>query len=90
MRCPYCNENDSNVVETEGGTKKDSISRIRRCNECERRYKTIEVIESDFSKIEEKARRYDYLRSMSKTDFDSLGKELLKFEQLVDWIRKEK
>lgn len=42
MRCPYCNHEDTQVVETRVSEEGDSIRRRRRCADCEKRFTTYE------------------------------------------------
>ena len=90
MRCPYCGQNGSRVKETEGGKEKDQIERIRECECCYRKFKTIEVLESDYRSKEDKAKRFEALLDMVNVDFSKLEKELIKFRVLVESVGKEK
>ena len=44
MKCPYCNAQDTNVIETRE-TGEDSTRRRRECPTCERRFTTYERVE---------------------------------------------
>lgn len=46
MHCPYCNNTNSEVVETRIGEEGSHIRRRRLCNECNKRFTTYERIES--------------------------------------------
>lgn len=46
MRCPYCNNTSSEVVETRVGEEGVHIRRRRVCNECSKRFTTYERIEA--------------------------------------------
>ena len=45
MRCPFCNSEDSRVVDSRDSEAGDAIRRRRECLGCERRYTTYERIE---------------------------------------------
>ena len=45
MRCPYCNHDDTQVVETRESDEGGVIRRRRRCLHCEKRFTTYERIE---------------------------------------------
>jgi transcriptional repressor NrdR len=45
MRCPFCNSDDSKVVDSRDSEAGDAIRRRRECLVCERRYTTYERIE---------------------------------------------
>ena len=45
MRCPFCGNADSKVVDSRSGKEGDSIRRRRECLNCGRRYTTYERIE---------------------------------------------
>ena len=45
MRCPFCNSDESKVVDSRDSEAGDAIRRRRECLACERRYTTYERIE---------------------------------------------
>ncbi len=45
MRCPYCNEMESRVVDSRASEDGSSIRRRRECNLCKRRFTTYERLE---------------------------------------------
>ena len=46
MRCPFCNHNESRVVDKrESGTKQEITRRRRECLNCKKRYTTYESVE---------------------------------------------
>lgn len=45
MRCPYCNEIESRVVDSRASEDGSSIRRRRECNSCKRRFTTYERLE---------------------------------------------
>ena len=46
MRCPYCGDFDSKVVDSRHSEDGTSIRRRRECNACARRFTTYEIVES--------------------------------------------
>lgn len=46
MRCPYCNEEDSKVIDSRPAEDNNSIRRRRQCIKCGRRFTTYEKIET--------------------------------------------
>lgn len=46
MRCPYCNAENSRVVDSRPSEDGNSIRRRRQCDECGRRFTTYEKIEN--------------------------------------------
>ena len=45
MRCPFCNSEDTSVVETRFLSNENSLRRRRECNKCKKRFTTYERIE---------------------------------------------
>jgi transcriptional repressor NrdR len=45
MKCPYCHNEDTRVIDSRLGTEGDTIRRRRECEKCERRFTTHERIE---------------------------------------------
>lgn len=45
MRCPFCQNEDTQVLDTRASEEGDSVRRRRRCNHCEKRFTTFERIE---------------------------------------------
>lgn len=46
MRCPYCNHNDTKVVDSRPVEEGLAIRRRRECNKCSKRFTTFEKIEN--------------------------------------------
>lgn len=46
MRCPYCGETDSKVLDSRPAEESNSIRRRRECQSCSRRFTTYEKIEA--------------------------------------------
>ncbi|MBQ2086615.1 MAG: transcriptional repressor NrdR, partial [Selenomonas sp.] len=45
MRCPYCKNNDSRVIDSRSAEEGATIRRRRECTACGRRFTTYEVVE---------------------------------------------
>jgi transcriptional repressor NrdR len=45
MKCPFCHNDDTPVLDTRVAEEDDAIRRRRRCNKCEKRFTTYERIE---------------------------------------------
>ena len=64
MRCPYCGDDASRVVDTRVGREGDEIRRRRACGECGRRFTTRERTELVLPRIiKHDERREDYSRA---------------------------
>lgn len=46
MRCPYCGNPDTRVIDSRPAEDKNSIRRRRSCDECGRRFTTYEKVET--------------------------------------------
>ncbi|MBQ5951051.1 MAG: transcriptional repressor NrdR [Lachnospiraceae bacterium] len=46
MKCPYCNEEDTKVIDSRPADENNAIRRRRQCESCGRRFTTYEKIES--------------------------------------------
>ena len=46
MKCPYCGEADSKVIDSRSADEGTSIRRRRECLKCGRRFTTYETVES--------------------------------------------
>ena len=46
MKCPFCGDQDSKVVDSRRSEDGDSIRRRRECMACQRRFTTYEIVES--------------------------------------------
>lgn len=46
MRCPYCGNNETEVVETRVGEDESNIRRRRVCSSCQKRFTTYERVEN--------------------------------------------
>jgi len=63
MKCPFCGNTDTQVVETRVAEDGDFIRRRRQCAECEKRFTTYERPDLNFPAISKKdGRRIEYSR----------------------------
>jgi transcriptional repressor NrdR len=51
MHCPFCLSSDTKVLETRLSENGASVKRRRKCNNCDRRYSTIEVAELEMPRV---------------------------------------
>ncbi|MDD3266939.1 MAG: transcriptional regulator NrdR [Burkholderiales bacterium] len=51
MKCPFCNNLETQVIDTRASDDQMSIKRRRRCGNCERRFNTFEKMELDMPLI---------------------------------------
>lgn len=63
MKCPFCQHDDTQVLDTRISEEGDSIRRRRRCASCEKRFTTYERVELTMPSIVKK--------NGNRTDFDS-------------------
>ena len=47
MKCPYCNQDNTRVVDSRPVDDNNAIRRRRMCDECGRRFTTYEKVEDD-------------------------------------------
>jgi transcriptional repressor NrdR len=63
VRCPYCNEDNTQVVDTRENEEGDTVRRRRRCLACDKRFTTYERIELQLPLVVKKnGSRVDYDR----------------------------
>lgn len=63
MRCPYCNEDNTQVVDTRENEEGDTVRRRRRCLACDKRFTTYERVELQLPLVVKKnGSRVDYDR----------------------------
>ena len=61
MKCPYCQQNDSSVIDSRELHGGENIRRRRRCNACGERFTTYERIElASFYVVKKSGRREEY------------------------------
>ncbi len=67
MKCPFCGNVDTQVVETRVAEEGDFIRRRRQCTHCEKRFTTYERPDVSFPAVVKKdGRRIDYERGKLK------------------------
>ena len=91
MKCPYCNEDETKVIDSRPVDDNCSIRRRRQCEKCGRRFTTYEKLETmplmvikkdnsretyDRSKIESGVIRSCHKRSVSTQQIDSMIDEI--------------
>lgn len=91
MRCPYCNSEETKVIDSRVSLEGNTIKRRRECVECERRFNTYEKLEDITLYVKKKSgnrerfKREKILRGLSlatiKRDI-----EMDKLQELVDDI----
>ena len=63
MRCPFCNHNETQVIDSRVSDEGDFIRRRRRCTHCDKRFTTYERPDISFPAIVKKdGRRVPYAR----------------------------
>ncbi|WP_126443980.1 transcriptional regulator NrdR [Sulfuricystis multivorans] len=68
MRCPYCNEDNTQVVDTRENEEGDTVRRRRRCLACEKRFTTYERVELQLPLVVKKnGSRVEYDRDKLKS-----------------------
>ncbi len=63
MKCPFCNNPDTQVIDSRVSEEGDAIRRRRRCQACERRFTTYERAELDMPAVVK--------RNGTRAEFDS-------------------
>jgi transcriptional repressor NrdR len=70
MRCPYCQHEDTQVLDTRDSEEGDSIRRRRRCEACDKRFTTYERIELALPTVVKKnGSRTEYDRHKLQSSF---------------------
>lgn len=84
MKCPFCGNADTQVVETRVAEDGDFIRRRRQCASCEKRFTTYERPDVTFPAVVKKdGRRIDYQRSKLLGSFNlALRKRPVSTEQI--------
>jgi transcriptional repressor NrdR len=68
MRCPYCTEDNTQVVDTRENEEGDTVRRRRRCLACDKRFTTYERVELQLPLVVKKnGSRTDYDRDKLKS-----------------------
>ncbi len=84
MKCPFCGNSETQVVETRISEDGDCIRRRRQCGACEKRFTTYEKPEVTFPAIVKKdGRRIDYQREKLRASLNlALRKRPVSTEQV--------
>ncbi len=84
MKCPFCGNADTQVVETRVAEDGDFIRRRRQCANCEKRFTTYERPDVSFPAVVKKdGRRKDYERAKLQGSFNlALRKRPVSTEQI--------
>ncbi|MFM2037034.1 MAG: transcriptional repressor NrdR [Pseudomonadota bacterium] len=84
MKCPFCCNSETQVVETRIGDDGDVVRRRRQCGSCEKRFTTYERPDVSFPAIEKKdGRRIEYERGKLRASMKlALRKRPVSTEQL--------
>jgi transcriptional repressor NrdR len=84
MKCPFCGNSDTQVVETRVAEDGDFIRRRRQCASCEKRFTTYERPDVTFPAVVKKdGRRIDYERAKLQGSFNlALRKRPVSTEQI--------
>ncbi|MBI4155238.1 transcriptional repressor NrdR [Candidatus Woesearchaeota archaeon] len=87
MKCPYCSNVESKVVDKRNNDTDSTIRRRRECLKCEKRYTTYERIETDLMIIKKDERREPYNREKLKIGIQkSCEKRPINQEQIEKMI----
>ncbi|HSI52988.1 MAG TPA: transcriptional regulator NrdR, partial [Ramlibacter sp.] len=71
MKCPFCGNAETQVVETRVAEDGDFIRRRRQCADCEKRFTTYERPDVNFPAVVKKdGRRIDYERAKLQASFN--------------------
>jgi transcriptional repressor NrdR len=90
MRCPFCSNPETQVVETRISEDADSIRRRRQCGKCDKRFTTYERPEVNFPAVVKKdGRRIDYETQKLRASFTlALRKRPVSTEQIDSAIER--
>ena len=66
MKCPFCSDNESKVVDKRENESEDLTRRRRECLKCEKRFTTYERIETDLMVVKKDGRREQFKREKLK------------------------
>lgn len=88
MRCPYCNNTETEVVETRVGEEGTNIRRRRTCSACQKRFTTYERIENVpliVKKKDGKREQFDR-EKLHKGIFQATQKTQVTHDNIVDIV----
>lgn len=88
MKCPFCNKDNTRVIDSRPADDNNSIRRRRQCDDCQRRFTTYEKIESiPLVVIKKDNNREPYDRSKIEAGvFRSCHKRPISVEQITSVV----
>lgn len=70
MKCPFCNVDDTSVIETRVSEEGDRVRRRRRCLNCDKRFTTYETVELRLPQVvKQDGNRAEFDREKMRTSF---------------------
>lgn len=70
MKCPYCSDLNTQVVDTRLNDEEDTVRRRRRCPKCDKRFTTYERVELQMpSVVKKNGSRVEFSRDKLKASF---------------------
>lgn len=94
MRCPYCGQPDSKVIDSRASDENNAIRRRRECLECQRRFTTYERIEeTPLIVIKKDDRRESFDRQKIRNGLlkacEKRPVSIITIENLIDTVERE-
>ncbi len=94
MRCPYCGQPDSKVIDSRASDENNAIRRRRKCLECQRRFTTYERIEeTPLIVIKKDDRRESFDRQKIRNGLlkacEKRPVSIITIENLIDTVERE-
>lgn len=88
MKCPFCNKDNTRVIDSRPADENNSIRRRRQCDECNRRFTTYEKVETiPLVVIKKDNNREPYDRSkIEKGVFRSCHKRPISVDQMTTLV----
>ena len=70
MKCPFCNADDTSVIDSRASEEGDRIRRRRRCLKCDKRFTTYETVELRLPQVvKQDGNRAEFSRDKLLTSF---------------------
>lgn len=88
MKCPFCNKDNTRVIDSRPADENNSIRRRRQCDECQRRFTTYEKVETiPLVVIKKDNNRESYDRSKIEAGvFRSCHKRPISVDQITSLV----
>lgn len=88
MKCPFCNKDNTRVIDSRPADENNSIRRRRQCDECQRRFTTYEKVETiPLVVIKKDNNRESYDRSKIEAGvFRSCHKRPISIDQITNLV----